>query len=122
MDALTSLESAGLTLRWEEVCFSFECSWTPSPKLCLKLFSAPWLSALVHQAVANLTPRREQVCFSVWHCPLYVYCPIRLAVFSYGSLIFRFDSESSISLRVLQALVFRLRAFVLVRVLLSHIN
>ena len=38
-----------------------------------------------------------------------VYCPTRLAVFSHGSLIFRFDSESSISLRVLQALVFRLQ-------------
>ena len=51
-------------------------------------------SSCVHHAVVNLTPRREEVCFSVWQCRLYAHCPTRLAVFSYGSLIFRFDRES----------------------------
>ena len=36
-------------------------------------------------------------------------CPTRLAVFSYGSSIFRFDCESSISLRVMSGLVYRLQ-------------
>ena len=88
--------------------------------LALQLLSAPWLSALaccqhfnssscVHHAVVNLTTRREDVRFSVWQCRLYVHRPTRLGVFSYGSLIFRFDSESSISLRVMPGLVFRLQ-------------
>ena len=66
-------------------------------------------SCVLH-AVAGLTPRPEEACFSVWQCRLYVYCRTRLAVFSYGSLIFRSDSESSISFRVLQALVLRLHS------------
>ena len=48
-------------------------------------------------------------------------CPLpNQVVFSYGSLIFRFDSESSISLQVSQDLCLGYRDFVPVRVLLSE--
>ena len=46
-----------------------------------------------------------------------VVCMPTAQVFSYGSLIFRFDSETSISLQVMPGLVFRLQGL---RVLVSR--
>ena len=107
--------AAGLTLLWEEVCFSFESCWLSSLTPCLKVFACPVAlgyrkfcgnshsTSCFHLALVGLTLRREEACFSV----LYVFCPTRLAVFSYGSLIFRLDSERSTFRRVLHALVCR---------------
>ena len=78
--------------------------------LCPRMFCGQFTSSpCVLHAVVNLTTRREEVCFSVWQCRLYARCPTRLAVFSYGSLNFRFDSESSFSLQVMPGLLFRLQ-------------